>query len=323
MFTSPVYNNKSLTIKHKICMSQKSNFAKSNPQLTAILQAFLVTILWSTSWVLIKIGLEDIPALTFAGLRYFLAFLVLLPFYLRSPRTIALRSLSRRDWKILAGLGLLNYTLTQGSQFLGLDYLPAITFSLLLNFTAPLVALLGIPLLKERPTWLQWGGISVFLIGVLVYFYPVVIPAAMLLGYAIAGVHILSTSLSSVVGRYVNREKSLDALTVTVISMGIGSVILLLTGLTTEGLPQLSMANWFNVIWLAVVNTAIAFTLFNHTLRTLSAAQSSIINNTMLIQIAILAWLFLGETINLQEGVGLAIAAAGALLVNIRSGGRK
>jgi len=34
------------------------------------LQALFVTFLWSSSWVLIKFGLEEIPPLTFAGLRY-------------------------------------------------------------------------------------------------------------------------------------------------------------------------------------------------------------------------------------------------------------
>lgn len=51
-----------------------------SPHLIAILQALFVTFLWSTSWVLIKFGLVDIPALTFAGLRYGLAWLCLLPF---------------------------------------------------------------------------------------------------------------------------------------------------------------------------------------------------------------------------------------------------
>ena len=49
-----------------------------SPHTRAVLQALLVTFLWSTSWVLIKIGLADIPALTFAGLRYVLALLVLI-----------------------------------------------------------------------------------------------------------------------------------------------------------------------------------------------------------------------------------------------------
>ena len=45
----------------------------------------------------------------------------------------------------------------------------------------------------------------------------------------------------------------------------------------------------------AVVNTAFAFTVWNHTLRTLTAVESSVMNNTMLIQVAVLAWLILDE----------------------------
>jgi drug/metabolite transporter (DMT)-like permease len=46
--------------------------------------------------------------------------------------------------------------------------------------------------------------------------------------------------------------------------------------------------------------------------------ESSIINGTMLIQIAILAWIFLGEGITLQEIIGMAVAAIGAVLVQIK-----
>ncbi len=46
--------------------------------------------------------------------------------------------------------------------------------------------------------------------------------------------------------------------------------------------------------------------------------ESSIINGTMLIQIAILAWIFLGEGISLREIIGMAIAAVGAVLVQLR-----
>ncbi|MGC8165164.1 EamA family transporter, partial [Salmonella enterica] len=72
--------------------------------------------------------------------------------------------------------------------------------------------------------------------------------------------------------------------------------------------------------WLAVVNTAFAFTLWNLTLRTLSAMESSLINNAMLIQIPILAWLFLGEVITWQKGVGLLLAGAGIVLVQLKAG---
>ena len=286
----------------------------------AVLQALFVTLLWSTSWVLIKFGLEDIPPVTFAGLRYFLAFLALVPFYRRSQSATPLRALTRRDWLSLVGLGLLYYTITQGSQFMGLAYLPAITFSLLLNATAVVVAVLAIPLLREFPTWLQWGGVLVFVAGALVFFYPLAIPAGQGIGYVIAAVHILATSLSSIVGRGVNRGRRIHPLTVTIVSMGVGSVVMLAIGLLLEPWPQLGLRSWGIVVWLAVVNTAVAFTLWNHTLRTLSAMESSIINNTMLVQITVLAWLFLGETLNGVKILGLVLAALGALLVQVRFG---
>src|SRR3712207_6285326 len=94
--------------------------------LAAVLQALLVTFLWSTSWVLIKFGLDDLPALTFAGLRYTLAFLCLLPFLVHPARRADIRSLSHADWTRLGALGLLFYAVTQGAQFVGLAYLPAI-----------------------------------------------------------------------------------------------------------------------------------------------------------------------------------------------------
>ena len=90
------------------------------PKLAAILQALLVTFLWSTSWVLIKFGLDDIPALTFAGMRYVLAFLFLLPFFFRSGQAAQLKTLTRKDWLTLAGLGLVGGTRGSGaSQFCG------------------------------------------------------------------------------------------------------------------------------------------------------------------------------------------------------------
>jgi drug/metabolite transporter (DMT)-like permease len=100
--------------------------------------------------------------------------------------------------------------------------------------------------------------------------------------------------------------------------MGIGSIILLIAGIAIQGLPPISFQNTLYLLWLAIINTALAFTIWNFTLRTLSAMESSIINGTMLIQIAILAWIFLGEAITLQEGIGMLIAAFGAVLVQLK-----
>jgi len=287
---------------------------RTSPRTLALLQALLVTFLWSTSWVLIKRTLPEIPPLTFAGLRYTLAFLVLLP-GLRKYQT-ELRALSTSDWKRLIALGLVFYTLTQGGQFMTLNYLDAVPFSLLLNFTTVLVAVLGIFWLKEIPSRLQWFGTLVFLVGVFIYFSPTNKPGGGWLGFTLAGVTVLANAVAAILGRSVNRAGHIPPLVVTATSMGTGALILLGIGLIVQGLPPLSPTTWAVVLWLAVVNTALAFFLWNKTLQVLTAVEATIINSTMLIQIAVLAWLFLGEELNLINVLGLALAATGVFNVN-------
>jgi drug/metabolite transporter (DMT)-like permease len=284
------------------------------PRLRAVLQALLVTFLWSTSWVLIKRTLDEIPPLTFAGLRYAIACVILLP-GLRKHRG-EIRALAPKDWGRLAALGLVFYTLTQGGQFLTLNHLEAVTFSLLLNFTSVLVAIFGVFALREVPSRLQWGGIIIFTAGVLVYFLPASTPGGNALGFILAGFTVCANAAAALLGRSVNREKRIPPLVVTVVSMGVGAVLLLGIGLAVQGLPPLSWSGWAAIVWLAVVNTALAFTLWNRTLRVLSAVESSIINSTMLGQIAVLAWLFLGERLGPRDVAGLALAMLGVLMVH-------
>jgi drug/metabolite transporter (DMT)-like permease len=122
-----------------------------------------------------------------------------------------------------------------------------------------------------------------------------------------------------ILGRSINREQSLHPLTVTAVSMAVGAAALLLAGSALQGLPPLELRHWAIVLWLAVVNTAFAFTLWNHTLRTLSAAESSILNGTMLVQVAVLAWLLLDESLTPRQVLGMAAAGAGAVLVQLRA----
>ena len=230
-----------------------------SPRVRAMLQALLVTFLWSTSWVLIKVALDEIPPITFAGLRYTLAFIILLPGLWKHK--VAIRALSTHEWRRLVILGLVFYAMTQGGQFLTLYHLEAVTFSLLLNFTTLLVACFGIVALGEAPSRLQWAGIVIFFAGVLMYFLPGSGPGGQILGLTLAGFTVCANAAASVMGRAANRGKAIPPLVVTAISMGVGAVTLLGVGLAVQGLPPVSPAGWGIILWLAVVNTALAFTL--------------------------------------------------------------
>ena len=291
---------------------------KNHSHLKAVLLALLVTFLWSTSFILIKWGLTEIPPLTYAGLRYSLAFLCLLPFAFTKKNKAEIKLLASSDWVKLIVYGLLFIAFTQGTMFMGLQLLPAVTVSLWLNFTPLVVAILAIFFLSEYPTILQWGGAGLFIIGILTYFYPVSLNGNQELGLIIMTIGVLANSSSSVLGREINRSGKFSPFVITIISMGFGAVVLLVVGITVQGLPSISLQNIIYLLWLAVINTAVAFVIWNHTLRTLTAMESSIINGTMLIQIAVLAWVFLGEGISFQEIIGMSLAAIGAVLVQLK-----
>ena len=286
--------------------------------LRSVLQALFVTFLWSTSIVLIKIGLETLPALIFAGLRYSLAFCLLLPLVWRVWRRSGTPRLTRADWARLIVLGLVMYTFTQGAQFLALQYLPAATHSMMLNATSIIVLGMGILWLSEYPTSLQIAGLVLFAVGVILYFLPEDFSGTQLIGLAISTFQIIANAGAVTLGRFVNRTATIPALLITSISMGMGSLVLLGGGLIVHGLPQLSLQSLLIILWLAGVNTAFAFTLWNHTQRTLSAMESSMINSTMLVQIGLLAWIFLGEALTLLQILGMVAAALGILMVQLR-----
>lgn len=278
----------------------------------ATLQALLVTFLWSTSWVLIRWGLRDLPPLTFAGLRYGLASALLLG-------VAALRRRGDRPprpWADLVLLGLVFYAATQGAQFVALSLLPAATVSLFLSATPLLAAVASILWLREPPRRLQWVGAGVLLLGAAVYLGASVAPSPRALAVALFAV--TANAAAAVLGRRLFRSEAVEPLDATGIAMAVGAAALLVVGTLVEPRPRLSGQAWGILGWLAVVNTAFAFWLWSRTQRRLTATESSVLNNTMLLQIALLAWLFLGEPLSGREVLGLLGVAAGAALVQWR-----
>ena len=67
------------------------------------------------------------------------------------------------------------------------------------------------------------------------------------------------------------------------------------------------------------MNTVLAFVLWNHALGTLRAYEQSILQNTMLIQITLLACIFLNEVLTIHKILGIIMVFAGVLIVQLYS----
>jgi drug/metabolite transporter (DMT)-like permease len=286
-----------------------------SPHRQAVAVALLVTFLWSSSWVLIRWGLdgEALEPVTFAALRYGLAASILVGWVLsRRSMRHSIAHLDRSSLLQIVVLGVVFYAVTQGAQFVAIDNQPAATTSLVLSWTPLLVAALGSRTISEEVTMRQVGGTLLVIAGASFFFAGGL--GATAVGMTAALVGLAANVTSSLLGRHINRAADISPVVITTLSMAVGSMMLVAVGMGAEGMPSVSARAWAIIAWLAVVNTALAFTLWNYSLRRLSALESSVINNTMLIQIALLAWIFLSESPGVAGAAGIVLVSLGVLL---------
>lgn len=265
--------------------------------------------------MIIRVGLrhDRLPPLTFAGLRYVTAATALwCPVVLKRAARGQVAGLTRRSAGHLAVLGVVFYALTQGAQFVAIGIQPVATTSLFLTLTPLLVGLASGRLLRERPGRAQVAATVLVPAGAAAYFTGTL--GATPAGLAACAVGLAANAGASLLGRGINRDSTTGPLVTTTVSMTTGAVVLLAAGMGIEGLPDLSLEAVVIVAWLAIVNTAVAFTLWNFSLRQLTASESSVVNNAMLPQIGLLGWVFLGETPGPWQWAGMILVSAGVAI---------
>src|SRR3989454_8590924 len=130
----------------------------------AWLVLFATLLLWSGNWIVARAAREEIgPALATVG-RLILVLAILLPFTF-SGLTGKLPQLRRRDWIVLASLGLAGGGPHLALQWLGLHYTTATSGILYLSVTPIFILLLAAPL-GERIRLAQWAGVLISFSGV-------------------------------------------------------------------------------------------------------------------------------------------------------------
>lgn len=288
----------------------------------AICQALLVCFVWSTSFVITKelFGYQIGP-LTLTGLRYGLAALVLAPLA-TAVRTSHGDSGGERRWLFPVLLGVAGYGLNPAGQNVALSLLSAGQVAVLLTVgNCVQVLFWGWLLLGERPDLLQLAMIAVATGGVVVFGWPAsggdYRPAGVLavvaggLGYALW----LVGNRALVAGG--------SAVRLACRSMLFGAVPLLGVGFAVEGPPRLPWTGWSLLVLLAAVNTALAFALWTHTQRHLTSYESVTINNTMTMQIAVLAAVFLGEALDPRQWCALLVVTGATVAVQVMGARRR
>ncbi len=276
----------------------------------------LLCIIWGSTWLFIKLGLEDLPPFTFAGIRFVIAS-VILYVYIRA-RKIALPR-TRKDWTLLAITGILSFTFNYGLVFWGEQHVSS-GLAALLQATIPVFGLViaHFYLPGEQMTPAKIFGVILGVAGVAVIFSNQL---------TVAGTMALAGSAGLVVGSacaaYANvlvksRGGNMEPAVLALGQMLFGLVPLLVIGIAFEGNPL--DFHWtgmavISLFYLAIVGTVIAFLLYYWLVQHMDVTKSMLIALVTPVIAVMLGIAVLDEKLNWRTVVGGAMIIGGIALI--------
>ena len=280
----------------------------------ALAAVILSALIFSTSTVAIKAVLTYTGPFTAAGIRYLIAFLFLF-LWLRARRETS-TPITRSHWLrfVLMGLCL---TTASGSLFFALKTLSPTTASLAFCLTPIPTLLFGMVWLKERPSLPQLLGLALAIAGSSLFFSPRW-EGGQALAVGLLILFILADTSGVVIAREVARHRQIGSITLTAYPIGIAGVLLFSLGAAVEGLPRMPLFAWGIIIGLAIVNTGIAYLLFYHSLRHLTAIKAYVVTNLSPFGTALISWAALGERLLPLQIGAMLLAVTGTSLVQHR-----
>ena len=261
--------------------------------------------IWGSTWAFIKVGLRDLPPLTFVSVRFVVAILVLLVVArvrrARLPRT-------RAEWRLLALTGVLSFAINYGAVFWGESHVSS-GLAALLQATIPLFGLpVAHKLLPDEPlTTARVVGVVVGLVGLGVVFSDQLGGGDRLAAWG-AGVIVAGAFAAACSNVLVKARGAKFDLSVLVVGqMACGLVPLSTYALASEGNPLL--LRWtptaiLCVLYLALVGTVAAFLLFYWLLRRVDATTSQLIALVTPVVAVLIGVAFLGERLTWRVAIG-------------------
>jgi drug/metabolite transporter (DMT)-like permease len=261
--------------------------------------------IWGSTWAFIKVGLRDLPPLTFAGTRFLIAVaLLLMAAYFRRaklPRSSA-------EWRMLVTTGVLQFTFNYGLLFWGEKYISS-GLAALLQATIPLFGLvIAHKYLPDEPlTVARACGVLVGLAGVCIIFSDQIGLGDRWSVYGSAAVIVgaLAAAYSNVLVKA--RGAKIDIIVLVAVQMCCGLVPLLIFALIKEGNPlahHWTMTAIVSIIYLALVGSVAAFMLYYWLVRNMDVTNTQLIALVTPVAAILIGVIFLDEQLNWRTAIG-------------------
>lgn len=279
-----------------------------------IIVVWIVTcLIWSTVWLFIKLGLRDLPPVSFAGIRLLVAVTILLP-------VIAVRRIplprGARDLRMIAMTGLLLLGLNYGLVFWGAQFISSGLTAVLQAATPAFgLAFTSYFLPNERITALKLCALLIGIAGVAVIFSNQLQIAGWLAFVGCAAVigGALCVAFSYVIIKAYGGH--LHPIVLAAGQMLCGLVPLLIFGLAKEGNPlefRWTYTATFSLLYLALAGSIAAFGLNYWLLQRIDATKILLMSIVEPPLAMLLGVLVLGETLT-----GRALWGGGCILLSV------
>lgn len=284
----------------------------SNKSLLAFIALCLI---WSSTWLFIKLGLESMPPFFSAGIRFIVAsfalFLFALKMNLKFPTKL-------KDHLFFLYFSLSIFTIAYGLIYWGEQYINSGLTSVLFSIMPFYTAVLSIKLLpSEKVTSRKMLGIFIGIGGIVIIFFDQLkLEHAMAL-YGMIGILIspIFSSFGTLVGKKVSTKY--NPIIINVLPLLYAGISFLIISVTTEQINnlQLTSMSYFSILYLAFFGTSLAFVLYFWLLKHTSAILMSSITFITPPLALIWGWLVLGEEISWNLALGMIIIFAGIYFV--------
>jgi drug/metabolite transporter (DMT)-like permease len=272
----------------------------------------LLVVIWSSTWVAIKIGLEDCPPLLGAGVRFAFAGLVLLAVAVAGRRSL------RSDLPLVALLALLPFAFAYGLVYWGEQHIPSGLAAVLFGVLPLYTALLGGLLLPDEPMHPRlFAGVLLAICGLALAFVESLDLGSDDLAWAGALALLLSPLGASAGNVSIKlRAAALDPVVLNGWAMLAGGALLLAVSAAGEDWDDLSWTaeSVGSIAYLAIAGSAIAFVVLTVLLRHISARATSFL--AMLLPFGALAFgaVLYDEPVTPRAAAGALLVAAGLML---------
>jgi len=282
-------------------------------KLSIALILFLVVVLWGASFTVLKLGLEKIPPITLAFLRFLIPLPILTMFTCSKSKYTFSRDI-RENWKIYSILGLTGVTLCHIFQNFGLRLTRVSNASLIIASSPIFMALLGHYYLKEEISFKRALGIALAFLGVLIIIRPFEWSLNPL--NVIGSLLSLSTALCwasySVLNRKILLRQNVNQVTTS--SLIFGTLFLLPVALAFEK-PMIptSAWTWFLLLFLSLLCTGLGYLLYSKALEEVTATEVGIFQFFIPVVSVLIAHIVLLESMDAFLIIGALLILVGIL----------